>query len=331
MINLEEPFYYSSDKKFFTSKRQAVQYKKNTGKNIYFYYYDHVFSNIDWTTEPSGTLADAYKDQCQRIRDSYEYVILFYSGGADSTNILETFYYNNIKIDKIVCVGAFNQDTLTGTDDNHNAEIYHNCIPYLNDLNLLGITQLCDYSKLFNNVKKFSIYQYGEDWIDNIGSYYSPNNWFWKDVEEYVIPENYKDKKVALIWGKDKTKIINNQFTFSDIPMTSYGGFTKFRNTDRINFYWDYTNPLLLVKQVHTLVNNALANIYNLKRPLSVLSPKSPNKIISLRDNFLMKHKNSEIFDFYNMGVQKILKEVNHTDPIFTESIILSRNYNIVK
>ena len=331
MISLDEPFYYSSDNKVFTSKVQAFQHKKSTGCEIFFYYYDHVFSKINWLIEPPGTLDDAYKHQCQRIRDTYDYVILFYSGGEDSTNILETFHFNNMKIDKIVCVGAFSQDTNMGNDNNHNAEIYHNCIPYLNELNLTGITQLCDYSEFFGDIKNFSVYQYGEEWVDKIGAWYSPHHWFWRDIEKHVIPEKYKDKKVALIWGKDKTKLVNNQFRFTDAACLSYGGVTKFRNADRINFYWDHNNPLVLAKQVHTLSNDSGAKIYNLRRPIQYVSAKSPSKILSLRDNFLINHKNSEIFDFYNMGVQRLLKDAKHGEPLFLETAVLSRNYGTRK
>jgi hypothetical protein len=58
--------------------------------------------NIDWTVEPLETFKDLCKEYAQYIRDNYDYVILYYSGGSDSTTILNTFLDNNIKIDEIV-------------------------------------------------------------------------------------------------------------------------------------------------------------------------------------------------------------------------------------
>ena len=74
-------------------------YHKKTKEEVFFYYNDEIYDKIDWSIEPPGTLDFYYKEQAQRIRDSYDYVILCFSGGADSTNILNTFYYNNIKME----------------------------------------------------------------------------------------------------------------------------------------------------------------------------------------------------------------------------------------
>jgi hypothetical protein len=46
-------------------------------------------------------LDDLYKQRALQLRDKYDYLILNYSGGADSHNILMTFLNNNIKLDEI--------------------------------------------------------------------------------------------------------------------------------------------------------------------------------------------------------------------------------------
>ena len=108
-------FYYDTEKNIYLTQLDAVAAKK-TGKNIFFYYYDKEFSQIDWTIEPLEPLEQLYKERAQKIRDENEYLILCYSGGVDSTNILETFYYNNIHIDELIMVGAFSQDSYKGSD-----------------------------------------------------------------------------------------------------------------------------------------------------------------------------------------------------------------------
>ena len=96
-------------------------YTENDKK--YFYFYDEEFSKINWFIEPKDSLQTLYRKRAEQIRQDYEYVILAYSGGHDSTQVLETFYYNNIHINEILMVGAFSQDSYTGSDENHNAEI----------------------------------------------------------------------------------------------------------------------------------------------------------------------------------------------------------------
>ena len=112
-------FYYSNDNKIFSNRIEAFKYHLDTKKQVYFYYYDDIYDKLDWTSEPPEHLEFYYKHQAQRIRDEYEYLILCYSGGHDSTNILEIFHYNNIKLDKIICVGALDQDSTTNFDENN--------------------------------------------------------------------------------------------------------------------------------------------------------------------------------------------------------------------
>ena len=143
--------YYSGDKKFYT-KYDALKHHNSTGENVFFYYYDDVYDKLDWTIEPPETLDFYYKEQAQRIRDSYDYVILCFSGGVDSTNILNTFHYNNLKIDKIVTAGAFSQDSHSMVEENHNGEIYFEAHPYLlgNQLSWVDIA-------IFPFIRQFSM------------------------------------------------------------------------------------------------------------------------------------------------------------------------------
>jgi hypothetical protein len=343
-------FYYSNDGQIFNSKTLALEYARKKNKLIQFYYYDDLWSLNDWTKEPPNTLEYYYRQQAQRIRDNYDYVILCYSGGADSTNILETFYYNNIKLDKIVIVGAFKQDSSSMVDENHNGELYYNSFPYVQELGLESITQIYDYSEYFGDIKNFSVYGLGEHWVDEIGSYFSPNHWFWRDLEKYVVPPGLENKRVAILLGKDKPNLIydKNQpgFCFRDVPVRDHGVSIKWSmesNVDRINFYWDPGYPQILIKQVHMLYraypkghsdyqpvmdkNDADRIVYNLRKPLIFKSPKSPSKFFSLRDKFLLKHQSSSIFDFYKNGIQYLNKKVPFD---LLSSPIRSKFYKII-
>jgi len=315
-------FYYSEDNQTFSNRVQATYYKLTHHRRIYLNYYDEIYSKLNWKIEPPESLQFYYKEQAQRLRDEYDYLILCYSGGHDSTNILETFHFNNIKLDKIVCVGAFSQDSHSGVDENHNGELYHNSFPYLKELGLEYITQVIDYTEMFNDITKFSIYKLGSQWIDQIGSRYSPTHWFWRDLDSYVVPKNQQNKKIGIIFGCDKPYLYFEKgkrvFRFMDTPLTCYGRFdsNKMYNSHFINFYWDHTNTNILLKQVHVLKNTGYTHqgnhahvnrtVYNLKRPLKFMSPKSGRAFISLRDNFLLSKYDKKITEFFNSGIKNI-------------------------
>jgi hypothetical protein len=349
-------FYYFDDGAKFTSKIEAIKYGYTTIQRPKFYYHDHVYKNVDWTIEPVHSLEYYYKDQAQRIRDTYDYVILAYSGGYDSTNILETFHFNNIKLDKILIVGAFSQDTRAGADDNHNGELYHNAFPYINELGLAPITQILDYTTLFGNVNNFSISSYNENWVDEIGAWFSPHNWLWRDIGKYIVPTKWKNKRIALVFGKDKPSLFSkvdstkpNGFHFRDTPCMSYADTGQYEDITRVNFYWDHNNTNVLLKQLHVLnrfysVSNTSSYnseqsiqtlggldinkiVYDLRKPLIYKSPKSKNNLLSLRDNYLQQKQNSDVFSLYQLGIGRIDREIG----VSSMTPILSRFYSIVQ
>lgn len=347
-------YYYSTDGTKFTSKIKALEYSIKHSQIIKFYYHDEVYSKLDWKKEPPNTLQYYYLEQAKRIREEYDYVILAFSGGFDSSNILETFHFNGLKLDKIITVGALSQDSQTGIDDNHNGEVYHNVFPYIRELGLESILEVHDYTKYFDNLNNFSISAYSEDWVDHIGCWYSPHNWFWKDIEKFVVPKAWEGKKVAIVFGKDKPCLFFdhtaplspkgkgrlNGYRFRDTPVMSYGNSTGLDNCDRINFYWDPKAPDILLKQLHMIdkayqihhtctysheVGVQLLSgisidsiIYNLRRPIVFKSPKSKDNILSLRDSYLKTSQNSDIYEVYSKGLDNIQTRVglNSLTPI---------------
>lgn len=340
-------FYYASDASLFHSKIAAIEHNLRTNANLWYYYHDDVYKTVDWKTEPIPSLAHLYKEQALRLREKYEYLVLCYSGGYDSTNILETFFYNNIKIDKIVVVGATSQDAFSGDDSNRNGELYANAYPYLEKLGLTSITQMIDYSTMFNKIENFSMSQYGDDWINHTGAWLSPHHWFWRDLERFVVPSSIGSKKTGIIFGRDKPHLReHNTFTFSDSVLSAYGNVSSTSYSDRINFYWDPTFPQILVKQLHvikrvrdaagsermgTQQNQIFGNvdtnsiIYDLKQPLVYKSPKSRSLVLSGRDSFLLKTHSSPIHQRYTAGLRPISKDCSIKLP----QSIFSREYAI--
>ena len=307
--------YCADDGAIFTSKIRAIEYGAAKSQRIRLSYHDATYRKLDWKTEPPYSLAHYYLEQAKRIRDEYDYVVLFFSGGYDSSNILETFHFNGLKIDKIVTVGAFSRDSSSGVDENHNGEIYHNVFPYLKELGLESITQVVDYTDYFTDPRKLSISACGAEWADETGAWFSPHHWFWRDIEQHVVPAGMENKKVALVFGRDKPWLrkigYRLGFAFNDAAVMGYGPPNGSMNCDRINFYWDPEAPEILIKQLHVLkrmgeVNKASNAVYTLRRPIVFKSPKSTSVFLSLRDQYMIRSKDSEAFKLYAAGIKQI-------------------------
>ena len=107
------------------SKFEALQ----KSGNIKFHFHDEVFSQQDWTVEPTESLDDLYRQRAEQLRSQYEYLILGFSGGADSTTIFDAFVKNNIHLDEVVMF-----HTYSGENDRnsfYNFETFNVAIPYV--------------------------------------------------------------------------------------------------------------------------------------------------------------------------------------------------------
>ena len=95
--------YWKVNGKCFFSKIECLRYASEIKNgNITFHYFDSLFKSINWNIEPKESLSEIYKNRAQQLRDKYKYVALAFSGGSDSSNILDTFLNNNIKLDEVV-------------------------------------------------------------------------------------------------------------------------------------------------------------------------------------------------------------------------------------
>lgn len=316
-------FYYDSESNVYTTQLEAVA----SGKPCNFYYYDKEMSLINWKLEPTESLDLLYKKRAEYLRDQYKYIILCYSGGHDSTNMLETFYYNNIHIDEILVVGALSQDSYTGSDENHNGELYQNVFPTLNKLNLPNTKiTVVDYTKWFDDPNNFTaVTQFGNEWTKHMGGFKSVHTLFWRDIKKFIGHSN--SKETAYLMGSDKVHMSYANTPayvfFSDLSFLDYGNNYLDENFRRVNFYTDVhpTATDITRKQAH-LVNrfyklypNVSLGIptlhkifYSLKHPLIYQSPKSQLSSISARDMFMLEAKNTEMYKMMIEGLKTISK-----------------------
>jgi len=333
-------FYYDTEKTIYPTQLDAYA-AKQAGKNIFFYYYDKEFLKIDWKTEPTESLEELYKERAQQIRDEYEYVILCYSGGSDSTNILETFYYNNIHIDEIVMVGAFSQDSYQGSDENHNGDIFFNAKPTLNQFNLPNTKiSVYDYTDWFRDPNNFTLIKtYKDEWSKYIGGFKSVHNLWWYDFKRFAGKGN--NKKTAWIMGAEKTGYEHGfdkpRVRICDLGINDYGANYFDENFTRINFYTDPYYTKIMVKQAHVMKrlydgikDNAIPpailsskrediinrTVYNLKNPLVFKSKKSTTTSISARDMFMLNSKDSGMYDMFLRGLHTIKQYAPPSQPI---------------
>jgi len=253
--------YYEVNDKKFDNKLDAVLAAEKINAPVRWNFFDDTFKKVNWLTEPEIDIDSLYKLRAEQIRNSYDYVIVFCSGGADSTNIIRTFINNNIKVDEVIAIAPmsglnnWNFDPNNISDVNTISEIKFSLLPLLNEISKKNI--------------KVTIYDFFEDLIK-----YKDHEWTYNAAGNIVtaltshftnvdkIPHINKlieqGKRIALVYGSDKPIIRISPlgemfFLFTDgaVNYLNMPENRKYPNVDRVLFYWSADLPELLVKQAH--------------------------------------------------------------------------------
>ena len=268
MINPEFGYYIVDDVKF-ERKIEALIYSKTQNKPVNWYLQDEIYSKYPWHIEPIESLDELYNKRARELREKYDYLILCFSGGSDSYNVLESFIRQNIHLDEIVTLNTdytlkvhANLDPRDTSNDNLPAEHILNTIPRLKyaseKLPKTKITIVDDTESLLKN---FKVYE-NEDWIFKRNDHLNPIaparfNFF--DIKDLRVRLD-KYKNIGIIYGRDKPKLRfngNKIFTvFSDVALNTVKATSHNPDYDNITseyFYWNSSCLPMLAKQAHTV------------------------------------------------------------------------------
>lgn len=97
--------YWEYNNLFFFDKLECLRYaSKYPGLgDIAYHFMDSVFVQSKWYEDTEISIAELYRRRAEQLRDKYDHLILSFSGGSDSTNILHSFINNGIHLDEVYC------------------------------------------------------------------------------------------------------------------------------------------------------------------------------------------------------------------------------------
>lgn len=243
------------------SKLEAIEMHAKTGIHPHWDFNEAILGCYDWTKEPSQSLTDLYRQRAQQLRDQYDYIILQYSGGADSQNVLDTFLDNNIMLDEIV---TFVNYEATGETHNFlNAEAWEVAIPkgksYTEKYPWLH-HRILDWKDI--TLEYFSRPSSRYEWIYAVNMVITPftvaKESLMMKVEDWANRVN-AGQRVCMLYGSDKPRVlhINGKFLLRFIDMLG--------NCPDVNvisgqqqwheelFYWTPDLPEIMIKQAHVI------------------------------------------------------------------------------
>lgn len=268
MINKKLGYYTVGDIEF-DSKIRALTYANQVKKDPQWHFNDSEYKAYDWTVEPSMSLDELYDQRSRQLRERYDYLILSYSGGADSHNILTSFIRQGLHLDEIVVntMEKGNKKLTTVSKNNikaENAAAEHDLqtVPRLKEAALLipntkiTICDLTDY--LFEYLEEKG----DESWIFDKREGLNPagmtrfNYLHFSDIRKRFD----KNKSIGIIMGIEKPRcfIRQNNFTVSYADRatnitTVAEHFKEYSNSTIEFFYWSPDALDIQCKQVHTI------------------------------------------------------------------------------
>lgn len=275
-------FYQVGDFKTY-SKVEAIELANKTGNKVHWNFNDAEFTNFDWTIEPPVSLKQLYQARARQIRERYDYIVLWWSGGADSYTMLRAFVDEGLFVDELATFHNMGGD---GSWDTYlNSEVKQVAIPVAEKIlesspnTKFRLVDHLDYqADLFDkDDNKF-------DFIYKANAVFSPNQQsrrYIREKEKDYLDLFAQGKRVCFVWGMDKPRVtnINGKFAiqFVDIVDNSVNPLTQTLDRPWENdefFFWSPDARELLSKQGH-IVKRYLNNIPDIDLNSRWVSKKS--------------------------------------------------------
>ena len=222
----------------YKRKFQAIQAAGRDFHKIKCGIFDDSILSFDFSVEPPQTLSQLIDERCYQLRDKYSYIKLWFSGGTDSTTVLNGFLQNNIYIDEII---VYSQSL---TDDfNHigNYELNEFTLPYLKNLSKhLTKTKFTHYLVGYRDYLKFL----DDTWLEKKNDL---------DIRTMFSPR-LRGSNFCNIYADLYPRISNIQNKYYDIQYDT-DNVSQYQHKNVELFYTSSDLPSLHAKQCHIVKN----------------------------------------------------------------------------
>lgn len=268
--------YYTVNGIEFASKVEACVFAERTKGAVKWHFNDFEFDNYPWFIEPSETLDELYDKRSRQIREKYDYVIISYSGGSDSHNIVQSFIRQGLHIDELIINNVEKgskpylikdeKDPKFASASNAHLEYYLQTIPRLKELsNTIPKTKITVLDMTDNLFDLWGREKDDASWVLDKKECIHPFNTtrynyvYFDDVKKKFD----KEKSIGIVFGIEKPRAYihsdgNFYLRIADralnvIGMSDDAKKLQYDNCTVEAFYWSPEALDILCKQAHIL------------------------------------------------------------------------------
>lgn len=297
----------------------GVQYKRKfkaieaAGRDIYNVTcnaFSNEFTSYDFTKEPLQSLESLVTQRCFQLRDKYPYIKLWFSGGTDTTTILNSFLRNNIHIDEIV---VYSQSLTNNFDHIGNYELNKFTLPYLQNLSKhLTKTKFTTYWVGYDDYRKLL----NETWFEK------KNN---LDIRTMFAPR-IRGNNYCNIYGDLSPEVIKLKDRYYDIQWDTTN-ITDYVHRNVELFYTTSDLPQLHAKQCH-VVKNYLIQTGDSRDPKHVARDLVRDTPVAQEHPTMIKEQTQVSSNFTTKKAKAMMREEPNKDLMDRYKFILGTTLN---
>ena len=247
----EDHYHYSvGDKKTF-NKLQAILWAGESHDTIKYHLPDWL-QKLPIHIEPEQSMKDLCVARARQLREDHDYLRIWFSGGIDSTYMLDTFVDNGIHIDEIITIGCGIPEA--------DWEVDQIAIPYLKSIqDKIPSTKISIQKPTMEDYANW--YKNGY-WFENYGNIGRSEGFFALRLNRKLqcVDLHENDKHTANIWGCDKPFLnyVNGEWYAFALDVDLDWQLGSRTNTSHM-FYSE--DPLIFTKQCHMLKRGIIDTI----------------------------------------------------------------------
>jgi hypothetical protein len=268
-----ELFCVEYEGKKYNTRKDILELPNNNKTILHI---NSVFENIDWTKEPTKSLKQLYKERAEQIRDMYDYLILYFSGGSDSITALNAFLDNDIPLDEVVINSFYQIDHSALSCDYAQAYLKKRMFRGKITVNMIDLNMLTEINKrnLWEHNKNFT------GLVHNLSR-------FRIDIFEQTDLLQYtrRNGNIGHIFGADYPVVSKHNNAFYCSMRVNQLCITMFA-PDLIAFFITNDMPEVHIKQCHVLARFMHKNnVYTENECKISIRDEVNDKIITLKTN----------------------------------------------
>lgn len=251
----------------YNNKIDALIASTKTNTPVSWYFNNDVYSQVTWQTQPQESLQEIYRQRALQLREKYDYLVLNYSAGSDSQNILDTFLLHDIPIDEVCvrwAIDGYSQyrPSRLSQPDNVHSEWHYAIVPGLEKLRQLRPNIHIELVDVTHDA--FTMFDDMDPWYHaTTGAIPSPghiNRWI-LGLDRYQKMFVDKGIRCCQIFGTDKPRLMYDQGQFYTFFLDVIAGTPRnlINYNDEYNalelFYWSPDMPKIVQKQAHVMMD----------------------------------------------------------------------------